>query len=85
MRSELSIKTAESLNIEQQIQEYFASGKVIKEIPPNVYKREEITLRDKRTILETSRSKLKEKSKLKSGDAMREIDRIAYKKMELSK
>lgn len=57
MRS--TLKTAEALDIEKQIQDFFSRGKTIEVVPSNVYKREEITLRDKRTILETSNNKVK--------------------------
>ena len=84
MRSELSLKLRESQSINDQIEAFFAKGKTIDVIPSHIYKREEITDRDRRTILETSRHKIRT-GKTKSGDAMREVDRIAYKKAKIDK
>lgn len=40
MRSDLSIKIAESLDLEQHIQEFFSKNGDIEKVPANVYKKD---------------------------------------------
>ena len=78
-----NLKTSESQSIEDQIAVFFASGKTIEQVPTNVYKHEELTQTAKRTMLETSVGKLKEKTKKESGHSMREQDRISFIKPQM--
>jgi hypothetical protein len=76
-----NLKHNESNALADQTAAFLARGGSVEYVPPDVYKREDITLRDRRTILETSNSKLK--TKKKSGEAQRAIDRVTFKARQI--
>jgi hypothetical protein len=72
-----ALKTTEHNELSNHIEQFLQSGGQIDKVPPNVYKREEITMRDKRAILEKSAANIPGAQKL--GRKRRELDEIAYK------
>jgi hypothetical protein len=76
-----NLKHNESNELADLTVAFLARGGHIQTVASDVYKREDITLRDRRTILETSNSKLK--AKKKSGDAQRAIDRVTFKARQI--
>ena len=78
-----NLKLNEHAQLNDQVAQFLAQGGAIESVPTNIYKHEELTQTAKRTILETSVGKLKEKTKKESGHSMREMDRISWIRREL--
>jgi hypothetical protein len=73
-----NLKLNEHAHLSDQVAQFLAQGGAIESVPTNIYKHEELTQTAKRTMLETSVARLKEKTKKESGHSMREMDRISW-------
>jgi hypothetical protein len=77
-----NLKTQLHNEIESQVEAFLAMGKTIEQVPINCYQREQVTLRDKATILAVNRTSIKA-PRLKSGEVMREIERQAWTQRQI--
>lgn len=78
MRSS-NLKTDLSNELESQIVAFLAKNGKIEEVPITAYKREDVTLRDRRTILQVGTQNAPRDKIRKSGDAIKDIDRKSWK------
>jgi hypothetical protein len=79
-----NLKTEERQTIDEQINQFFASGGTVKEVPINVYQHEQLSQTNVRTLLETSVGKLSPEQRKPHGDALRAKDRQAWVLKELA-
>jgi hypothetical protein len=79
-----NLKTSESQFIEDQIAVFFASGKTIEQVPTNVYKHEQLSQTNVRTLLETSVAKLSPEQRKPHGDVMKAKDRRSWSLKQLA-
>ena len=78
MRSS-SLKVELHNEIESQVEAFLAKNGKIVEVPSNIYKHEEVTQRDKRTIMQCSTETIKKGR----GQVMKDIDRQSWEKRKL--
>ena len=78
------LKLNDRQTLDDQINEFFAKGKTIEQVPINRYQHENLTQTNIRTMLETSVGKLTAEQRKSYGEALRAKDRQAWTLREMA-
>ena len=82
MRLSNGEKTKQHDDLNDMINDFFSRGGAIEEVPTNIYRREELSLTNKAVLLEMSPAKVGH-DRSKSGNAMRDANRINWEKRKM--
>jgi hypothetical protein len=78
-----NLKLNEHTHLSDQVAQFLAQGGAIESVPTNIYKHEELSQTNVRTLLETSVGKLSAEQRKPHGDALRKKDRQAWTLREM--
>jgi hypothetical protein len=68
--------------LQSQVEAFLAKNGKIVEVPSNIYRHEEITQRDRCTIMQTTEPR-RNKAKKGHGQAMKEVDRMNWEQRKI--